>query len=49
LDGTREFIAGIPEWSISVAMIQDGMVIAGGVCNPATGETFLGSKKVGVN
>lgn len=48
LDGTREFIAGIPEWSISVAMIEGGQAIAGGVCNPATGEIFLGSKQTGV-
>lgn len=48
LDGTREFIAGIPEWSISVAMTGDGVVIAGGVCNPSTGEMFLGSKETGL-
>jgi myo-inositol-1(or 4)-monophosphatase len=48
LDGTREFVAGIPEWSISVAMVEDGRAIAGGVCNPATQEIFLGSKETGV-
>jgi len=48
LDGTREFVAGIPEWSISVAMVEGGRAIAGGVCNPATGEIFLGSKETGV-
>jgi myo-inositol-1(or 4)-monophosphatase len=48
LDGTREFVAGIPEWSISVAMVEGGQAIAGGVCNPATGEIFLGSKETGV-
>ena len=48
LDGTREFVAGIPEWSISVAMVKGGRAIAGGVCNPATSEIFLGSKQTGV-
>jgi myo-inositol-1(or 4)-monophosphatase len=48
LDGTREFVAGIPEWSISVAMVEEGRAIAGGVCNPATREIFLGSKETGV-
>ena len=48
LDGTREFVAGIPEWSISVAMVEGGRVIAGGVCNPATEELFLGSNETGV-
>lgn len=48
LDGTHEFIAGIPEWCISVAMVEDGRATAGGVCNPATGEIFLGSRETGV-
>jgi len=48
LDGTREFVAGNPEWSVSVAMVEDGKAIAGGVCNPATGEIFLGSMETGV-
>ena len=48
LDGTKEFVAGIPEWSISIAMVEGGRAIAGGVCNPATGEIFLGSKATGV-
>lgn len=48
LDGTREFVAGVPEWSVSVAMVEGGRAIAGGVCNPATGEIFLGSKETGI-
>ena len=48
LDGTREFVEGIPEWSISVAMVEEGRAIAGGICNPATGEIFLGSRETGV-
>jgi myo-inositol-1(or 4)-monophosphatase len=48
LDGTREFVAGIPEWCISVGLVEDGRAIAGGVCNPATGETFLGSVGCGL-
>lgn len=48
LDGTREFVQGIDEWCISVALVQDGDAIAGGICNPATKELFLGSKQTGV-
>jgi len=48
LDGTREFVEGIPEWSVSVAMVEDGRAIAGGVCNPATGEIFLGARGEGM-
>jgi myo-inositol-1(or 4)-monophosphatase len=48
LDGTREFIAGIPEFCVSIAMVEDGISVAGGICNPATNETFLGSLDSGV-
>jgi len=48
LDGTKEFVAGIPEWSISIAVVENGLAVAGGVCNPATGETFVGSKGAGI-
>src|ERR1700691_1674538 len=48
LDGTREFVAGIPEYCISVAMVQDGVPVAGGICNPASNEVFLGSLETGV-
>src|ERR1700740_1017168 len=30
LDGTREFVAGIPEYCISVALVEDGVPVAGG-------------------
>lgn len=45
LDGTREFVEGIDEWCISVALAVDGQVVAGGICNPATDEIFLGSRQ----
>jgi myo-inositol-1(or 4)-monophosphatase len=43
LDGTREFVEGIPEFCVSIAMVEDGRPVAGGICNPATREIFLGS------
>ncbi len=48
LDGTREFVAGIPEFCVSVAMVENGIPVAGGICNPATDEIFLGSLDSGV-
>lgn len=48
LDGTREFVAGIPEFCVSVAMVENGFPVAGGICNPATNETFIGSVATGV-
>jgi myo-inositol-1(or 4)-monophosphatase len=43
LDGTREFVEGIPEFCVSIAMVERGRPVAGGICNPATDEVFLGS------
>jgi myo-inositol-1(or 4)-monophosphatase len=48
LDGTREFVAGIPEWCVSVGLVENGRAIAGGICNPTTCETFLGSLEMGI-
>jgi len=48
LDGTREFVTGIPEWSISVGLVVDGEPVAGGILNPTTGETILGARGMGV-
>ena len=48
LDGTREFVEGIPEFCASVALVEDGRAVAGGICNPATDEVFLGSLDSGV-
>jgi myo-inositol-1(or 4)-monophosphatase len=48
LDGTREFVDGIPEWCISIGLVAEGVAVAGGVCNPATGELVLGSLDLGV-
>jgi len=45
LDGTREFVQGIPEFC---AMVEDGIPVAGGICNPATDELILGSRETGV-
>src|SRR5437762_13943186 len=49
LDGTREFVAGIPEFCVSIAMVEDGHPIAGGICNPATNEIFLVGVDSGVS
>jgi myo-inositol-1(or 4)-monophosphatase len=48
LDGTREFVAGVPEFCVSIAMVENGRPVAGGICNPATNEVFLGSLDSGV-
>ncbi len=48
IDGTQEFIDGIPEWSISVGLVEDGLPVAGGIYNPATEEMVIGSLETGV-
>lgn len=48
LDGTREFIMGIPEWCVSVGLVVDGIPVAGGVLNPATGDRIVGTVDGGV-
>jgi len=48
LDGTREFVKGIPEFCVSIGFVEDGNPVAGGIYNPATDETFLGSLASGV-
>ena len=41
LDGTREFIAGRAEFTINIALIEDGIPVFGLVYAPATGDFFL--------
>src|SRR5215469_3423095 len=48
LDGTREFVEGIPEFCASVAFVERGRPVAAGIYNPATDELFLGSVSSGI-
>ena len=48
IDGTREFIEGIPEWCVSIGLVEGGTPVAGGIFNPATEELILGSLEGGV-
>lgn len=40
IDGTVNFVLGLPQYAVSVAAELDGAVVAGAVCNPASGELF---------
>ena len=42
LDGTKEFIAGRDEFTVNIALIEDGSPIMGVVYLPALGELYLG-------
>jgi myo-inositol-1(or 4)-monophosphatase len=40
LDGTVNYLYGLPDWSVSIAAEVDGTVVAGIVAAPRRGETF---------
>lgn len=40
LDGTTNFVHGLPHYAVSLALERDGEVLAGGVFNPIRGECF---------
>ena len=43
LDGTREFIAGRPEFTVNIALIRDGAPVLGIVYAPAMDVAYVGS------
>ena len=47
LDGTTNFLHGIPHFAISVALARDQVIVAGLVYNPATDELFTGERGKG--
>jgi len=47
IDGTRAFIAGREDWSISAALVVDGRPVAAALYAPATDELFLSASGAG--
>ncbi|HYD19251.1 MAG TPA: inositol monophosphatase family protein [Patescibacteria group bacterium] len=47
LDGTTNFLHGIPHWAVSIALEKDNEIIAGVVHNPINDETFYAEKGMG--
>jgi myo-inositol-1(or 4)-monophosphatase len=47
LDGTTNFLHGIPQFAIAIALEREGAVIAGLVYNPASEEMFIAEKGKG--
>lgn len=47
IDGTKEFIRKTGEFTINIALIEDGEPIAGIVYAPATGRMFVGDRTSG--
>ncbi|MCH7612232.1 MAG: 3'(2'),5'-bisphosphate nucleotidase CysQ [Candidatus Marinimicrobia bacterium] len=47
LDGTKEFIEGVPNFVVSIALVENGTPIIGVLYNPVTEETFTAAKGEG--
>jgi myo-inositol-1(or 4)-monophosphatase len=48
LDGTKEFVSGIPEWCVSVGLVEGRKPTAGGICIPSRSLTVIGAVGHGV-
>lgn len=48
LDGTREYIADIPEWCVSIGYVVNGEAVAGGIFNPMSDRCIVGAVGTGV-
>ena len=40
IDGTRDFLRGRSGWAVSVALVEDGVVVLGALAAPARGQLF---------
>jgi len=47
IDGTRAFISGRPDWTISVALVEDGRPMVAALYAPVTEEMFLAVRNQG--
>lgn len=47
LDGTTNFLHGIPQFAISIGLERDGQIVAGVVYNPISDEMFIAEKGQG--
>lgn len=47
LDGTKEFVKGLPEYTVGIALVDNGEPVLAVVHNPATGETFHAERSKG--
>jgi myo-inositol-1(or 4)-monophosphatase len=47
IDGTRAYLAGLPDWTVSAALVDTGRPIAACLYAPATEEFFVATAKKG--
>jgi len=47
IDGTRAYLANLPDWSVSAALVENGRPLAAALYAPASDELFIASKQAG--
>jgi myo-inositol-1(or 4)-monophosphatase len=47
LDGTKEFVEGVPQYTVAVSLVENGEPVFGVVHNPANGETAYATRGEG--
>ena len=47
LDGTTNFLHGLPHWAVSIALEHKGQIVAGVIYDPAKDEMFFAEKGTG--
>jgi myo-inositol-1(or 4)-monophosphatase len=47
LDGTREFVKGLPEYVVAIGLVDRGLPVLGVIHNPQTGDTFWAQRGAG--
>ncbi len=47
LDGTKEFIKGVPEFAVAIALVEDGVPVLGVTYNPIKREMYWAARGVG--
>ncbi len=47
LDGTKEFICGSEEFTVNIALIEQGRVVFGVVSMPTSGRSYFGGAGLG--
>lgn len=47
IDGTTNFVAGLPHWAVCIARMREGMPVLGVVVMPALGETYSAERDGG--
>ncbi|MFZ5861906.1 MAG: inositol monophosphatase family protein [Nitrospirota bacterium] len=48
IDGTREFVEGLPEYAVSIGLVWQGRAVAGAIAHPPSGTVMAGAITTGL-